>query len=384
MWILTLVTLALIGVLGVFYPRMTRPTVPLGVSVPSTHVDHPVIAAAEEAYRRLAVVAALVAVALAVAARLWLGPSDVRWSWVLLVGLFGLLAAQVTALRVASQPIREAKQREGWYEGVTVAVYAPVTAAAGPSARVPWGWHIAALAALAAAAAYGATIYGDLPERIVTHVGTGGPDAWGQRSVLDVFGPLLLGAATVALVALTAWAVARRPRRLLPGGDLEEARVEAARHAQVTQRIVGVTNVFTGATFAGLTVTLWLTPPESQATLAVAVTVAILVACAALVVWSIRVSVRTRRGDEGAARSAGTARPDATEGTAARSPESPDDDAHWKAGVFYYNPDDPAFLVDKRIGVGQTVNLAHWGGKVFVAVVVGLLAWTGFLLVTQV
>lgn len=255
MWILTLVTLALIGVLGVFYPRMTRPTVPLGVSVPSTHVDHPVIAAAEEAYRRLAVVAALVAVAPAVAARLWLGPSDVRWSWVLLVGLFGLLAAQVTALRVASQPIREAKQREGWYEGVTVAVYAPVTAAAGPSARVPWGWHIAALAALAAAAAYGATIYGDLPERIVTHVGTGGPDAWGQRSVLDVFGPLLLGAATVALVALTAWAVVRRPRRLLPGGDLEEARVEAARHAQVTQRIVGVTNVFTGATFAGETTT---------------------------------------------------------------------------------------------------------------------------------
>lgn len=35
------------------------------------------------------------------------------------------------------------------------------------------------------------------------------------------------------------------------------------------------------------------------------------------------------------------------------------DDDHWVAGVFYYNPDDPALWVGKRFGIGWTLNFAH-------------------------
>lgn len=35
------------------------------------------------------------------------------------------------------------------------------------------------------------------------------------------------------------------------------------------------------------------------------------------------------------------------------------DDDHWVAGVFYYNPADPALWVDKRYGIGWTLNFAH-------------------------
>ncbi len=31
----------------------------------------------------------------------------------------------------------------------------------------------------------------------------------------------------------------------------------------------------------------------------------------------------------------------------------------WKAGVFYYNPNDPALLVEKRTGFGYTINFAN-------------------------
>jgi uncharacterized membrane protein len=37
-----------------------------------------------------------------------------------------------------------------------------------------------------------------------------------------------------------------------------------------------------------------------------------------------------------------------------RAPES-----CWKAGVFYVNPDDPSIFVEKRIGIGYTLNFAH-------------------------
>jgi len=37
-----------------------------------------------------------------------------------------------------------------------------------------------------------------------------------------------------------------------------------------------------------------------------------------------------------------------------------DDDAYWKLGMFYYNPNDPSLFVAKRAGVGWTVNHAKW------------------------
>lgn len=34
-------------------------------------------------------------------------------------------------------------------------------------------------------------------------------------------------------------------------------------------------------------------------------------------------------------------------------------DEHWVAGVFYYNPQDPALWVEKRFGIGWTLNFAR-------------------------
>ena len=37
----------------------------------------------------------------------------------------------------------------------------------------------------------------------------------------------------------------------------------------------------------------------------------------------------------------------------------PQSDSYWKAGMFYYNPNDPAIFVAKRVGIGYTVNFAN-------------------------
>jgi hypothetical protein len=41
------------------------------------------------------------------------------------------------------------------------------------------------------------------------------------------------------------------------------------------------------------------------------------------------------------------------------SPTDNTPDGCWTAGMFYYNPDDPAFIVEKRMGVGWTLNYAN-------------------------
>lgn len=54
------------------------------------------------------------------------------------------------------------------------------------------------------------------------------------------------------------------------------------------------------------------------------------------------------------------------------SPENEDD--HWVWGSFYYNPNDPSVFVEKRYGIGLTINLATPLGKgIMIATVVILI-----------
>jgi len=44
-------------------------------------------------------------------------------------------------------------------------------------------------------------------------------------------------------------------------------------------------------------------------------------------------------------------------------------DACWKWGAIYYNPDDPALIVEKRFGIGWTLNFAHRGAWIFIGLI---------------
>lgn len=46
--------------------------------------------------------------------------------------------------------------------------------------------------------------------------------------------------------------------------------------------------------------------------------------------------------------------------------EDPDEETQWKAGVFYYNKEDPSVFVEKRFGIGSTLNLARWQSWLFI------------------
>lgn len=39
------------------------------------------------------------------------------------------------------------------------------------------------------------------------------------------------------------------------------------------------------------------------------------------------------------------------------------DSKHWKLGIFYYNQDDPSESVERRNGMGSTINFASKIGR---------------------
>ncbi|AXI08406.1 hypothetical protein CUC15_05435 [Oceanobacillus zhaokaii] len=58
-----------------------------------------------------------------------------------------------------------------------------------------------------------------------------------------------------------------------------------------------------------------------------------------------------------------------------------DDDKYWKLGQFYYNKNDPAFMLEKRFGVGWTINHARPLAWIIILVIIGLAIGIPLLLV---
>ena len=49
-----------------------------------------------------------------------------------------------------------------------------------------------------------------------------------------------------------------------------------------------------------------------------------------------------------------------------------DNDNNWKLGSLYYNKNDPAVFVEKRFGIGWTLNWARWQSWMFIVVILGI------------
>lgn len=53
-----------------------------------------------------------------------------------------------------------------------------------------------------------------------------------------------------------------------------------------------------------------------------------------------------------------------------------DDDSFYKLGLFYYNPNDPAIMVEKRVGIGYDFNYATWPAKIFIVIISSILLFS--------
>jgi uncharacterized membrane protein len=345
--------IVLITVLMLALPNLARPTLPLGVSVPQSRVDEPVIAAALRRFRLIVVGAGAIAV-VADLVLVWFAPAAS-----ILVSVLGLILGTTIAYVASRGAILRAKRDGGWYDDVPVRI----VAATGPRAVVhmPYGWLIASLAVIAVVTAVGVAVYPGLPDPTPVHWGISGrPDRFVPKSVWAVFSPLVvMGAVALGLFAL-GYLTRLGTVRSLPSLTAEQnaRRAEGQQYAivRLIARMQFVIVLFTG----WLCLAGWLFPGSSAPILVG--TLGLLPVVALLVVASLVSFRRANRIAVPVGVAAG--------GSSGGAADSPDDDSHWRGGILYINRDDPALFVPRRLGVGWTPNLGHPGG---VAIAVGLL-----------
>jgi uncharacterized membrane protein len=235
--------------------------------------------------------------------------------------------------------------------GQLTAVPEPL-AAPNPDARMArWVVPLAVICflLLAVTAIFLYTNFAALPERIPTHYGIDGrADAYHAKSAPIVAMPLVMGVLVTALMVVLLYGIACGTRCAGEGERL------ARRWGQ--RRIAGgslaALTVALNLLFSYLAVSPMVNPQGMPG--GPGVLIGILLAVVALAFWMAIKLWDASGGDE-----------------------TPED--RWTAGLFYSNPNDPALMVERRVGFGYTPNFARPLGWVIILLALALAA-TPFVL----
>jgi uncharacterized membrane protein len=226
-----------------------------------------------------------------------------------------------------------------------------------PEGSLSWAWFLAPAGAAVANAVWALGRYDAIPQVIPLHFNLAGePDRWGAKSIGVVLLAPLLQLAVTAVFMMAFWAFRSAKRQLSVQRPAASAR-QYALFRRGWSRLVIVGALLEVGT---LSVVDWrmlgfvkLTPGQMAG--------AVFAPVAAILVYAAVLSVKLGQGGWRAK----IAGPESAPGdpNAVRR----DDDGYWKAGLFYYNPDDPALWVEKRFGIGYTVNFGRPAAWLLVA-----------------
>lgn len=216
-----------------------------------------------------------------------------------------------------------------------------------PRRRVPGGWAVAAgpFALLAACAGYLGTHWQDIPARLVTHWSAHGePDRRVARSLGTVFFPFLAAPAILLAMTLLLYGIAHWLRPIYAGGLEGE---HESRFRRTVSILLLAVEYWIAALFSWLAMRPLLPASLQRPPVALAMLPGLVaISAAGILMWL----------GQGGSRISPVQRPDSdsTKPVGDRT-----EDRFWKLGVFYFNRGDASVMVEKRFGVGYTVNFAH-------------------------
>ena len=342
-------------------PSLASPGTPLGVRVPKAYLSDPAVTSALAGFKIRTWSCGIVATAMSLFA----------WKLPLLAALPSLVVALGGMWAYASQRRRiiAAKKAGGWFNEVETSIAARVFTKACdspefrgiPTPTFPWVTMLSSLLCIAVGAIIVASHWSAIPDPVPVHWNESmEADNWSDKSIGSVFFSSFAALGMLCLFTIICSFIAHS--EVSPRSERNvKARVRNEANLAVTNTGMGVLTLLISAGIALMQVTGPI--PHYQRFNGAAITTMLILTIGGsigLVVFLLYKQSRLSEQLRGIH-------------FADEDKESPDNDHLYKWGVIYYNPDDPAVLVDKRFGTGMSFNYARWQAKVFFGLVVLIL-----------
>jgi uncharacterized membrane protein len=347
--ILFLLMLLFTLALSLIIPFAARRDLLFGVTVPPNTRTTPEGRRITRTYA--AGVIALAALGVAATLAIWYFKPP-AWEFLLiLVGVGAIVLLGFIPFLIAyfqAHTLAEGARAQGWRPEAS----APPVAELRPrrySDYIPWWWELLPLALIGATAAYLAYTYPDAPDPFPTHFDiNGNPNAFSPKTIGSYFLIVFVQIFMWALITVLTYLIVRA--KSLPGREETGFKRIALRFLFAIKALaIGFIGVVAAASaYAAVHATAlpgWF----------LGVTIGYIVLVFALIiVLTVRASARSAQLQP------------ANASTTDRM-----DDSHWILGSIYYNRDDPSIFVERRFGIGWTINIGSVGG---VLTMVALLA----------
>ncbi|GHO87329.1 DUF1648 domain-containing protein [Dictyobacter formicarum] len=321
-------------------------TIPFGVRIPPDRVDAPIIAHVRRDYHT-----GLIVIALLVGAASWFFAQYNSWVYASFAEIAVTTVLVYFYYYSAHKRIAHVKEREGWYNGLRQVVMTEIGASQPVVRRPSLLWLLPSLLILIAIISIGILRYPALPAMIPTHFGADGqPNQWTDKAMALWTLPLPVILVTGLLYTLAYYLPHTRQQLdpANPEADLERQRLLRQGTSKLLLVIATTTNLI--FLFTALLV-FGVLPSSSSVTIVPVVTAIMVLVLAGTIIYLTRLMANQNQSQR--------TQLDPNKKFVAR-----DDDRYWIGGILYYNPEDPALWVEKRMGLGWTINFGNPMGKI--------------------
>lgn len=376
-FITNLAVTVLCGALLPVYPALTRKSYLFGVKIPWEEQASPEAKELKKRYITICLTGAAAILALVVIQYAIL-PGITLIATLYFPLLFAAL--QVGAFVPHWREAVKLKEARGWQASGSVFAETKSSYSRGNLSELPWGWYALGLLAIFIGVVVTLLRYPELPARIPTHFDAHmQPDAWSDKSLLTVMFMPLINVSTLLIMWLTGFMFVRAKLQI----DPQNPALSFAQHRIYRRRMGGAIGFMALGMASALTLL-------GLKTVFVEMNISFGLMIAMLLLPSVPVVVIPLRSGQGGCKIIpGTIIENAVD--AEKSPSvgggafGRGDDKHWAFGMFYYNPDDPAYIMEDRFGIGLGFNYARLPVKIgavaallaFVAGYAWLTVWLG-------
>lgn len=368
MFITNLSICVLMGVLLPILPLITRKSFLFGVKVPMEAQNTPDAKGLKKNYITVCLTGTAVLLALVIVQ--YITAPDMT---LLACLYFPLLFVAVQALAYIPNWKRALRLKEERRWTVLDAVFADTKTShtRGNLSELPWFWYIASLILIIVSVVVALIQYPNLPDKIPTHWDSNmAADAWSDKSYMTLLLMPLISLAMVVIIWLTGWMLVRAKLQI----DPQNPALSFSQHKLYRRRMghslgfltLGLASMFVVMGFKSIWPELYF-PFWLMMALILVPTLPVIIVPIISGQGGCKIKPKTLPTDS--AGNSGTR-------TDSANTNGRGDDRRWALGMFYHNPDDPAYIVEDRFGNNIGFNYSRLPVKI--GVVLGVLAIVAF------
>lgn len=348
---LTFIPLLLIDI---FMPHVLRKTTVFGISIPEPFTEDDQLTLFKRKYSLL--IAGIQTPVIAVLVFMSRSLNDMQQSLVMVGGLFLYLVISMVIYLKLHKLVKNYKKQQGWDEQVTIVrVSSFETKFNKRESAFPHMLFIPVFLITIGLTVWLIFLYPKLPDIVPIHWGANGqPDAWSDKSFFSVFSMIFILFFTQGLVYILSYGAFNSSVQLkAQNTELSLQREHEMR--KLTTVFMALVNVASTLFLGMLLVQSTWSMVYSDSTLSMwySLPIFLLLFFGGIYYYMKRSKELNEQFKD-----------------ADSHESSPGDDEYWKWGIFYFNKDNPDLFIEKKFGVGWTMNFARPAVWIFLVLII--------------